>query len=536
MLQAQQSQVSGGFFRRKGWTALIAVFLSCTFILAACGGTNATNNNTASSGPKKGGNIVVGLVAEPASMDPLTSASLYDADIMANMYDTLLKYNPQNVIQPNLATSYTFASPTVLNLTLRSDVKFHDGTPFNADAVVFNMNRFMTDPASPRYSDVVNIASVQKTGEFQVQITLKKPFAPLLNVLTGAAGTMLSPTAVQKLGKDLVNTPTNAGSGAFIFVEWVKGDHLLLKANPNYWKKDAQGNRLPYLQTIRYHTITNLTVMYNNLETAQIQVATGIDPNDVARAKSNSSLTYRQIPGPGFSSIQLNLSKPPLDNVHVRRAIAWAVNRQEILDHVLQGVGVVARGPLSPASWAYDKNFAGITFNLTNAKAEMAQSGITGNISLTLLISSGNPTILQEAQFLQSQLQAINITVNLKQETFATLVTDFQTFNYQSLLVGWTGSVDPDGTMYAMFSSKGGFNYTKYVNSDVDSLLEAGRTTTSQAQRIPLYQKAAAEVVQDASRVFLIHGAVAQTTTSNVKNYPLYSSGVVDLTSVYLSS
>src|SRR5581483_11324516 len=169
--------------------------------------------------------------------------------------------------------------------------------------------------------------------------------------------------------KNLVNAPVNAGTGAFIFVEWIKGDHLLLKANPNYWKKDAQGNRLPYLAAIRFRTITNAQVMYNNLETAQIQVATAIDPNDVALAKSNPSLIYRQITSPGFASIQLNVSKPPLDNVHVRRAIAYAIDRQQILDHVLQGVGFVAKGPLSPASCNYDTKDVKITLVSNKSKA-----------------------------------------------------------------------------------------------------------------------------------------------------------------------
>ncbi len=534
MLQSLQSQVPMVVSRRKVWAPFIAIFLACIFILAACGGQTAPGSGSQTTGPKRGGTIVEGLAAEPASMDPLTSASLYDADVMANMYDTLLMYDTNSKIQPDLATSYTFASPTVLNLTLRNDVKFQDGTPFNADAVVFNISRFLNDPASPRYSDVLPIASVEKTGDFQVQIKLKQPYAPMLNVLTGAVGTMLSPAVVKSLGKGLINAPVKAGSGPFIFVEWIKGDHLLLKANPNYWKKDAQGNRLPYLDAIRFRTITNSQVMYNNLETNQIQVATSIDPNDVALAKSNPSLIYRQITSPGFASIQLNVSKPPLDNVHVRRAIAYAIDRQQILDHVLQGVGFVAKGPLSPASWAYDKNFKGITYDVNQAKAELAQSGVS-NVSFPLLISSGNPTLLQEAQFIQSQLQAVGINISLKQETFATLVTDFQTFNYQSLLVGWTGSVDPDGTMYAMFYSKGGFNYTKYANAQLDSLLNSGRTTLDQAQRIPFYQQAQQIIVQDASRIFLTHGAVAQTTTSTVKNYPLYPSGVVYLASVYLS-
>lgn len=478
---------------------------------------------------------MVGLASDPSTLDPLTSTSLYNTDVMANMYDTLLKYDTQNNIQPSLASSYTYTTPTTLSLQLRTDVKFQDGTPFNADAVIFNLNRFLNDKGSPRYTDVEAIDSVQKVSDSQVQIKLKQPFAPLLNVLTGPVGMMLSPAAVKSLGTKLGNAPKNAGSGPFIFSEWIKGDHLLLKANPNYWEKDQNGNRLPYLQSILYHFIANANVMYDNLETNQIQVASNISPNDVAQMKANPDLTYRQEAGPGTTDIELNVSAAPLNNVHVRSALAWGVNRAEILHDVFKDVGVVATGPLSPIDWAYDKNINGFTYDVNKAKAELAQSGMS-KVSFTLLVTSGNPTLAQEAQFIQSELQPTGITINIKQETFVTLATDYQTGNYQALLISWTGSLDPDGVMYGLFTSKGSLNYTKYANPQVDTLLESGRTTINQAQRIPYYQKAQALIVQDVTCVFIFYPAVYQATTSKVKNYSLLASDVINLTSAYLSS
>lgn len=535
MEQVLVGRYSPFYSKQSIFTTLATVFLSCLFILSACGGSNSSQNAT-SAPTKKGGTINVGLIAEPTTLDPLKSASLYDTDIMINMYDTLFKYDDKNVIQPLLVSSYSYPSPTVLSLTLHTGVKFQDGTPFNADAVLFNINRFISDKASPRYTDVEDITSMNKVSDSQVQIKLKQPFAPLLNVLTGDVGMMLSPSAVQKLGSKLGNTPTNAGSGPFTFSEWIKGDHLLLKANPNYWRKDSDGTQLPYLQSIRYHTITSATVMYDNLETNQIQVASNIDPNTVAQIKSNPNLTYRQVASPGFQSLQFNISQAPLNNVHVRRAIALAVNRQEILDHVLKGVGFVAQGPLSPASWAYDKSYAGLGYDQTRAKAELAQSGLAGHISFTLTFTSGDPTVTLEVQFLQSQLQAVGITMNLKQETFTTVVTDFQTYHYQAVFIGWTGSLDPDGTMFAMFASTGGFNYTNYKNPQVDALLTSGRTTIDRAQRIPDYQKAQRLIVEDASRVFLTYPVVYQATGKSVKNYFLSPGGWIDLSSVYLAA
>ncbi|HLZ56378.1 MAG TPA: ABC transporter substrate-binding protein [Ktedonosporobacter sp.] len=533
MKQALKDRIATVVHRRTSFSVFVALFLVCVFVLAACGGTSSPTPSGTST--KKGGNLKVGLIAEPTVLDPLTSVSLYDMDIMANTNDTLFKYDINNVIQPELVSTYQYSSPTVLNLTLHTGVQFHDGTPFNADAVIFNLNRFINDKASPRYSDVQTIDTVQKTSDNQVQITLKKPFGPLLDKLTGSVGMMLSPTAVKNMGSKLGNAPIGAGSGPFVFVEWIKGDHLLLKANPNYWKKDAQGNALPYLQSIRYQTITSAAVMYNNLETGQIQVASNIDPNNVEQAKANTSLTYRQIVGPGFQSFQLNVTSPPLDNVHVRRAIALAINRQEIVTTILKGVGFVAKGPLSPVAWAYDKNFTGYGYDPAQSKSELAQSGIS-NPSFTILVTSGNPTTLQEMQLLQAQLQQVGIGMQIKQETFTALLQDFQTFHYQAVFVGWTGGLDPDSTLYSMFTTKGGFNFTKDSNQQIDSLLEQGRTTVDQAQRIPVYQQAQELIVQDASRIFLTHPAVYQATTKTVQNYALLPSQVLDFSSVYVSS
>jgi peptide/nickel transport system substrate-binding protein len=502
-------------------------------LLSACG--SGSSSNTTSTTPKKGGDITVGLFADPITLDPLTSTSLYASDVMTNLYDSLFRYNTQTVLEPDLATSYKFITSTELQLILRTDVKFQDGTPFNAQAVVFNIERFLNDPASPRYTNVTDISAVKATSDSQVVINLKKPFGAILDVLAGPVGTILSPTAIKKLGSQLGNDPVGAGSGPFVFSKWIKSNYLKITANPNYWQKDAQGNKLPYLQSVTFKPITDGTVMYNNLQTNQIQIATSVNPNLVTQMKSNPALTYNQVIGPGFGTIQFNTAAAPLNNVHVRRAVAWGINRQEILQNVNKGVGMVANGPISPASWAFSKTYSSYSYNVNTAKSELAQAGVS-KVSFNLIISSGSPTILQEAQFIQAELQPVGITVNIKQETFDALIADYDALHYQALLVGWTGDPDPDGTMYAMFTSTGSLNYNKYSDPQVDTLLNEGRTTLDQAQRAQYYQQAEALIVQDVPAVFVTWSAVQQLTTSKVKNYPLLTSGVTRLTSVYLSS
>lgn len=508
------SRITNYFHTGGARNAIVAVFLASVFILASCGGTPVSSSHS-----KKGGTLQVGLTADPVTLDPLINSSSIDR----NIYDSLVRYDANDKIQPDLASSYWYTSPTTLNLRLRTGIQFQDGTPFNADAVLFNLNRYRNYKAGPWYGDVSSIKDVVKVSDSQVQIQFKYPFAPILDLLarSWATGAMLSPTAIKKLGRNLGNAPVNAGTGPFSFVEWVKGDHLLLKANPHYWQKDANGIQLPYLQSIQFRIITNTSVMYTNLKTNQIQVAQTIDPNDVADAQSNPNIIYKWTTALGWYDIHLNETAPPLNNVHVRRAIAYAINRQELLTTIYKGVGSVATGPLTSATWAYDKSYPGIGYDLKQAKAELAQAGMS-SVKINLLVTSGDPTTTQEAELIQSQLQAANITVNIQQETSAATYADEHAGHYQSLLTSYgSGIADPDSPVDAPFASTSTRNYEHYANPQVDSLLQQARTTLAQSQRIPLYRQAQKLIVQDAAVVFLINEVTQQITTSQVKNYAI---------------
>jgi peptide/nickel transport system substrate-binding protein len=520
------SRPAAPFWRKRLLTLVSASMLALT--LAACGG-----GTSGGGGVKTGGTLNVGLDSDVVRLDPVKSTALVDRQVMLNIYDTLVRVDAQNKIQPDLATQWNYNSPTQLVFTLRSDVKFQDGTPFNADAVVTNINRILNDKTSPRFSEISSVASVQAVDATHVQFNLSKPFAPLLAALTDRAGMMLSPQAISS-GEDLVNAPKNAGSGPFEFVEWVKGDHLTLQRNPNYWDKSASGASLPYLDKVIYHPITNESVMYTNLQTNTIQVAGTLGATDVAAAKANPSLIYKQIPALSFFGIELNTQAAPFNNVHARRAVEWGVNRQEIVSSVLHNVGVVAQGPLSPASWAYSSSIAPYSYDPAKAKAELQAGGLS-SLSFTLIIPSGSPATAQLAQFLQSELQSAGITMTIKQETFASLLADSAAHNYQAVLLGWSGRPDPDGNMYSWFHTGGGFNDMQYSNPQVDSLLDAARASTNDTERATDYQQAETQMLQDAPYVFLYHGVSIQATTKNVQGYTILPTGIMEFEQVSLS-
>jgi peptide/nickel transport system substrate-binding protein len=518
-------------FARKRLFAVTIIFMISVLILTACGG-----NNTSSSHTKSGGNINVGLSSDLTTLDPLRSTAFVERQVMSNMYDTLVQVNQQNQLLPDLATSWSYTSPLRVAFTLLTDVKFQDGTPFNADAVVFNINRILSTPSSPRYSELTSVKSVQAIDDSHVVFNLKTPFSPLVSTLAFYSGMMLSPTAVKKLGANFGSNPVGAGTGPFMFSNWVRGDHLTIKKNPYYWQKDAQGNALPYLDSVTYHPITNGNTMYANLQTGTIQVADSVDPNDIANAKSTPNLIYNQMPGLSFYGFALNTKAAPFNNVHVRRAIQYGVNRQEILNAVLKGAGVVANGPIPTSSWAYDKNFVPYTYDINKAKAELALVGNPHGISFTLLIASGSPLYAQEAQFIQAELQPVGITVQIKPETAASVFTDAATYNFQAAMLFYSGRPDPDGNMYYYFHTGGGYNCMQYSNPQVDSLLEAARASNNQQVRTADYQKAQQIIMQDAPWVFIDHGVAVQATTTNVQNFTLRQTNIMNFAQVYLNS
>lgn len=512
---------------------LLMLAVLAVLLLAGCGGNG---NTSGSSGPKTGGTLNVGLDSDVVTLDPLKSTALVDREAMFNIYDTLVRSDEKNNIQPDLATSWSYSTPTQLTFTLRSGVKFQDGTPFNADAVVFNINRILNTPSSPRNSELATVASVTKVDDTHVTFNLKKPFSPLLATLSDRAGMMLSPAVVQAQGDSLGNNPVKAGTGAFEFSSWVKGDHLTFSRNPNYWQKDSSGHALPYLDKVTYKPITNGSVRFTNLETGTINVAEDLDPTDVPSAKTNSSLVYNQIPGLSFYGIELNTQAAPFNNAHLRRAVAWGVNRQEILTSVLHGIGVTSQSPISPSSWAFDSSFAPYSYNQANAKAELQQGGQPNGFSFTMLIASGSPLNTQLAQFIQSELQPIGIKVTIQQETFAKLLSDSAAHNFQAASLGWSGRVDPDGNTYAWFHTGGGFNDMQYTNSQVDTLLEDARASSDQSKRTSDYQQADKLILQDSPYVFLYHGVAVQATTSSVKNFVLLPTTIMVFTTTYLAS
>lgn len=495
---------------------------------SAPGAAKPAGSPAAAAGEKvtRGGTLTVAIDSNMKNLDPFKSSLLVDRQVHYQIYDSLVTVGADLKIAPGLADSWDTSDPNAIVFKLHPGVKFQDGTDFNADAVKFNIDRILKAEASPRKSEIASVASVDVVDPLTVKFNLKSPFAPLLATLVDRAGMMVSPAAVQKYGDDLTLTPIGAGTGPFKFVEWKQDDHVTLERNPDYWKTAANGDKLPYLDKLVYRIIVDENARLNNLKTGDVDVAQLPPAKDVAAVKKDPSFFFNSVPSLNFNGIELNTAAEPFNNKALRQAVAYAIDRDQILQTVLFGVGVTSNGPISPPMPAYDQSFKPYTHDVTKAKAKLAEGGKPSGFTFNLLLTAGSPAGQQEAELVKDELKDAGITANLMPEEFTKLVDDAQKHNFQAAFIGWSGRIDPDGNTYNHFHTGGGFNDPQYSNKQVDDLLDQARATYDADKRTSIYKQINQLVVDDAPWIFINHGLSIELHTPKVKGFVDIADGI----------
>ena len=312
-----------------------------------------------------------------------------DRQVLYNIYDSLVAVDKDLKIIPSLALSWEQPDPKTYIFKLRQGVKYHDGTDFNADSVKWNIDRYLTDKKSTRVAEIGFIQTTEVVDPYTVKFNLKAPFAPLLANLSDRAGMMLSQKAVEAGGQDFTRKPIGGGTGAFKFVEWVKDDHVTLARNPTYWKKDAAGNQLPFLDTVNIRPIVDATVALTNLKTGDVDISHYVASKDFDGVKSGKDSCSRTTPGLGYASVVLNPQAEPFNKKELRQAFAEALDRDQILKTVFFGVGQVAYGPFPPSSSPTIRISSHIRANVAKAKQYLQAGGKPDGFTCDMKITSG---------------------------------------------------------------------------------------------------------------------------------------------------
>ena len=510
--------------------SVLAVF---ALILGACAGGTTTGGGGAATPnagtPVAGGTVTFAMENDLINGDPMLSTAFVDRNVHYLMYDALLRSDAKGTIVAGLATKWeTSSDGKTFTLTLREGVSYQDGTPFNADSVKWNLDRYRTEAKSARKGELGSVDSVTVVDPKTVKINLKVPYSPLAAQLVDRAGMMLSQKAVEAGGADFTRKPVNAGTGPFAFVEAVKDDHITLAKNPKYWEKDKSGNQLPYLDKLIIKPITDGTVRVTQLKTGDAQAVNNVPGKDVADMRKSTDLTWIEAPNFGFNSIIFNNAPGYVFNeIKYRQAVATAIDRQELLDKVSFGVGAVAYGPIAPAHFAFDPNFKPFTVDPAKAKALVDSVG-KGPLSFTLIIAAGDPGQVQFATLIQAQMLKAGIDMKIQSLEFAQIL-DQQTKHIfkDATLVGWSGRLDPDGNTYDHIVTGKPFNDASYSSKTVDDAMDQQRTLSDPAARKPLLRKAEETVVTEAGRVWYSFRITGIATAKKVHGVDAYPDGII---------
>jgi len=472
--------------------------------------------------PAQGGTYIEGMVGQPHAINPLLcSVNSVDRDLCSLVFNGLLRLDAHGLPQPDLAARPPEISPDglVYTVTLRSNVRWHDGQPFTADDVLFTLS-LIQDPDFPGPGDLAELwrtVEVSRVNAFNLAFTLSEPFAPFADYLT--LGIVPAHALRDVPPIDLASTDFNLrpiGTGPFkvqeVGASGGQVDHVLLTANTDYYGSQA------YLDKIEIKFFADDAAVFNAYRAGQVQGIAQVANSDLPRLRQFPRLNVFSAPVAGYSLIFMNLASPDVpffQDKQVRQALFYALDRQKPVDQVLGGNGIVVPGPILPGTWAFDPALPSVQPDPDKARAlldsagwKIGGSGVStpgivdsgvllprgvrskdGKVLGFTLLTSNDATHRELAQAIAEQWIAIGVTVTVRSAPM--LVTNFLTPRaYEAVLIDLSLPGDPDPyPFWHETQAPGGQNFGGYTDRDMSELLEQARRTNDRNVRFKFYQR-----------------------------------------------
>ncbi|AZU60947.1 ABC transporter substrate-binding protein [Neobacillus mesonae] len=535
--------------KSKTLKMLLISLLAISMLLVGC---NSSKTNSDADGKKKPADsgapakdtLVYGRGGDSTSLDPITTTEGETFKVTINIFEQLLNYGEQDTtIHPGLAEKWEVSDDGLTyTFHLRQGVKFHDGTDFNADAVIYNFNRWMNGDAEkfPYYTMFGGfkkdeghvIKEIKAVDDHTVQFILKRPQAPFLKNLAMSMFGIASPTALEKYGDDFRNNPV--GTGPFKFVEWKPNDKIVIEKNTEYWDKE-----LPKLNKIIFRVIPENTARLNALANGEIDVMDGLNNSDEETVAANDKLQIIERPSMNVGYLGLTTTRKPFDNKLVRQAINHAIDKKTIIDAFYGGKAIAAKNPMPPSIEGYNDAIQEYPYDLEKAKALLKEAGFEKGFEIDLWAMPVARPYMPEAQkvaeVIQESLSKLNIKANIKSVDWATYLDKAAKGEFDMFMLGWTGdNGDPDNFIYTLLDkdSIGANNYAQYSNDDLHKILIEAQTIADQDKRNELYKKAQEIVHEDAPWVPLVHSTPLLAAAKDVANYLPHPTGSESLAKI----
>ena len=491
---------------------------------------------TDSAGPIVGGTLIFGRGGDSVGLDPAHEEDGESFKVCGAIYDTLIQYKDESTeVEPALASSWE-ASSDGLSWTfhLRKNVKFHDGTPFDAEAVLFSLNRqhnpthaFHNVGGPYIYWSDTGLAEIvdeiTALDRFTIQITLTRPYAPFIYTIAMTPFSIVSPSSARESLENFTNRPV--GTGPFKFVRWDRGDKVVLEVNHDYW-----GGRPP-LDRIIFRSIPDNSVRLIELQNGSIDAMEFPNPDDLPQIREDTQLEIVEQPGMNVGYLAMNMDRKPFDNLKIRRAINHAINKHEIIKQLYQGMGIPAKNPIPPTMWSYDDSIEEYTYNPDKAKQLLKEAGYPEGFETTLwALPVPRPYIPAGrllAAIIQSDLRRIGIIGKIVTYDWGTYLEKTKYGEHDMAMLGWSADIgDPDNFFYYLLSKeaaqKPAGNISFYRSDEMQEILVQAQSATNQAERIELYKKAQRIFHRDIPWVPLAHAKQIVIINKRVKNLKLH--------------
>jgi len=486
----------------------------------------------------RGDALVTGSIGEPSNLIPILSADSASSDVAGLVYNGLVRYDKNLKLEGDLAKSWE-VSPDGLEITfhLRRGVKWHDGHEFTSRDVLYTY-RVTIDPKTPTAyaEDFKQVQSAQALDSHTFRVRYAKPFAPAL----ASWGMPILPAHLLE-GKEITKSPLSRspiGTGPFVFKEWIPGQRVTLESFPDYYEG------APRLSRYIYRIIPDSSTMYMELKAGGIDMM-GLSPVQYQRQTDTREFLSRfnkyRYPASAYTYLGYNLRLPLFQDRRVREAITRAINKEEIIQGVLLGMGQIAHGPYKPGTWAYKAQVADPSYDparatvlLKEAGFVMGKDGILAKdgrqLSFTIMTNQGNDQRLKCAQIIQRRLKTVGIDVKIRVMEWASFLTNFiDKGRFEVVLLGWTISQDPD--LYDVWhSSKTGpkeLNFVGYKNPELDRLIVAGRGTFDVEKRRASYYRIQDILAHDQPYTFLYVPDALPVVSSRIQGIEPAPAGIM---------
>lgn len=509
---------------KKQRTVLALAFVGA-LALSSCSAQEGVDLGDGGGGDSENGrNLVAAIAGEPDQLDPHNTSAYFSFQVLENVYDTLVAPDENLEMQPALAESWeTSDDQLTWTFTLRDDVTFHDGSEFTSEDVAYSYNRIIDEELGNAYRFGA-VESIETPDEQTVVIKVSSPSPNLLSSIGGFKG-MAIVSAENVESGDIQDTPI--GTGPFAFDSYTTGDSISLTANEDYW------GGAPEIPGVTFRFISEGTTALADLTAGQVDWTDSIPAQQVSGLEGNPDVEVGMVPSNDYWYLAPNQANAPYDDVRVRQAIAYAIDRDAITQAASFGNATTNQLAI-PESSSWYTEYSEYSLDLERAQQLMDDAGAS-DLAMELMVTTQYPETVTAAEVIADNLSQIGITVDIRTLDFATWLDEQANGNFDMLMLGWLGNIDPDDFYYNQHHSEGSSNAQGYSNPEVDQLLDEARTETDVEARQGLYDQAATQIADDGSYIYLYNPDVIQAWSPALEGYEPRSDRAIRFADVSLA-